>query len=78
MAITGSWGIAPTHNVDMHIHSKVADSQKDHFAAYPSTIMCRTHMPLTNDTHPSTKIKHHSNVGNDTTENRGTQWEGLI
>ena len=32
-----------------HIHHKAADSEKDHPAVYHSTLMCRTHMPLTND-----------------------------
>ena len=37
------------HQTSKHIHSNAADSQKDHIAVYLSTIMCRTHMSLTNN-----------------------------
>ena len=50
------------------IHSKAADSLKDHLAAYPSTIMRRTHMSLTNDTSTSTNSTHQNNADDDTDE----------
>ena len=55
--MTGTQYKTSTQIIHLRIHRRTADSQKNHPAAYHSTLMRRTHMPLTNDVSIPTSVK---------------------